>query len=355
MPQSGGDAFSIKEVFGVSHPNQIIDFDLTHPVEPTSTTLIDAHGVDVAYQVLDGGRKLAVETDLPAGAERTWTLVRGRKPPAEFPDAVRVESADRYYEITSTLVGVRVVRPGADWSGTPAPIQGLRMRDGTWTASGPNILHVKADRTRGLTVRFLEKGPLKVVVEVSYRFDRPAYVYGQQKVAPAGPGFYTSTVTVEAGQPSILFEEDTDMDLSYSLDVYDAVHPTHARYRGHHARAREYGYEPDGRIYRESHTRPGLDAQVDLRYDRPMGTQYVSNDEGWRWMAVWDPWAFDTGWYWQMFDAGAPASANLLGIFAGRVAGGGRCLQRRGYLHVAGQRGETPRGGACHPEPSPQC
>ena len=320
VPESGGDTFSIKEVFGVSHPNQVIDFDLTQPIDPTETSLVDDRGVDVAYQVLGGGRKLAVQTDLPAGAERMWTLVRGRRPQGQSADAVHVRRADRYYEITNALVGVRIVRPGGAWGGTPAPIQGLRMRDGTWTARGPNILDVRADRARAPTVRFLEEGPLKVVVEVSYRFDRPAYVYGQQKVVPAGPGFYTSTVTVEAGQPSILFEENTDMDLSYSLDVYEAVHPTHARYRGHHARAREYGYEPDGRIYRESHTRPGLDAQVDLRYDRPMGAQYVSNDEGWRWMAVWDPWAFDTGWYWQMFDAGAPASANLLGIFAGRAS-----------------------------------
>ncbi len=319
-PESRGETFSVKERFGVSHPNQIIDFDLTQTIDPTSTSLADARGVEVPYQVLDGGRKLAVQTDLPAGAEKTWTVVHGRTPEGQSVDAVHLQRAERYYEITNALIGVRIVRPGRNWKATPAPIQGVRMRDGTWTARGPNTLEVKANRTHGVNVRFLEEGPLKVVVQVSYSFDRPEYIYGQQKVAPAGPGFYRSTITVEAGQPSILFEEDTDMDLSYSIDVYDAVHPTHARYRGHHARAREYGYEPDGRTYRASHTRPGLDAQVDLRYGRPMSAQYVSSDSGWCWMAVWDPWVFDSGWYWQMFDGRAPASANLLGIFAGRAS-----------------------------------
>src|SRR5712692_359925 len=37
-------------------------------------------------------------------------------------------------------------------------------------------------------------------------------------------------------------------------------------------------------------------------------------------MSVWAPWAADSGWYWQMFDAGAAANANLVGIFAGRPA-----------------------------------
>ena len=56
LPESGGDTFSIKEVFGVSHPNQVIDFDLTQPIDPTETSLVDDRGVDVSYQVLGGGR-----------------------------------------------------------------------------------------------------------------------------------------------------------------------------------------------------------------------------------------------------------------------------------------------------------
>jgi len=312
--------FSIKEVFGVSHPEQIIDFDLPEAIDPTSTSLIDARGVEVPYQLVDGGRRLAVQTDLPAGAERMWSIVRGRRPGMTPSRPVYLRRAGRFYEVTNGIVGARIIAGAEDWEGTPAPVQGLRMRDGTWTGQGPNVLQVRATRTRSIAVRVLEEGPLKVVMEVFYSFDRPEYVYGQQKVASAGRGFYVSTITVEAGHPSILFEESTDMDLSYSIDVYDALHPTHARYRGHLARARQYGYEPDGQTYRVGHTRPALDAQVDLRYDRPMASQYVSNEGGWRWMSVWDPWAADTGWYWQLFDEQAPAHANLLGIFAGRAS-----------------------------------
>ena len=35
-------------------------------------------------------------------------------------------------------------------------------------------------------------------------------------------------------------------------------------------------------------------------------------------MAVWDPWIFDSGWYWMLYDSKAPGTANLFGIFAGR-------------------------------------
>ena len=317
-PPKAPRTFSIKEVFGVSHPEQIIDFDLAEAIDPTSTSLIDARGVEVPYQLVGGGRKLAVQTDLPAGAERMWSIVRGRTPGITPARPVHQRRAGRFYEVTNGIVGARIIADGDGWEGTPAPVQGLRMRDGTWTGQGPNALQVKATRTHAVAVRVLEEGPLKVVIEVSYSFDRPEYVYGQQKVASVGRGFYVSTITIEAGHPSILFEESTDMDLSYSIDVYDALHPTHARYRGHHARAREHGYEPEGWTYRVAHARPAMDAQVDLRYDRPMASQYVSNEAGWRWMSVWDPWAFDSGWYWQMFDVRAPANANLVGIFAGR-------------------------------------
>lgn len=312
--------YVLEEAFGVSHPKQIVEFDAGEAIDPALTALVDSSGSEVPYQLLEGGRKLAVQTSLPAGARRTWTRLPGRKLAASGSDLVQVRQGDRYYEITNGLIGVRVVRPNGDQDGTPAPVQGLRMRDGTWTAQGPNKLSVKSNRTYRVALRFAEKGPLRVVAEVSYEFDRPEYMYGRHKIAPAGRGFYTSLITVEAGQPSILFEETTDMDLSYTLDLYEALRPTHARYRGHHASATQYGYEVDGRTYRQWHTRPAVDAQVDLRYDRPMRSQYVSTEDGWRWMAVWDPWVYDGGWYWQMFDARGPARANLVGIFAGRAS-----------------------------------
>ena len=140
--------------------------------------------------------------------------------------AVQIRETDTYYEITNDPTGVRVPKPAATLpavEAVPAPIQGVRLADGRWTARGPNRLSVQATAVTGFTVRWIERGPLKTVVEVTYRFDRPRYAYGAEEIAPAGPGYYRSTITVQAGQPSILCAEDTDMDWSYSLDWYDAV------------------------------------------------------------------------------------------------------------------------------------
>src|SRR3712207_1760596 len=79
---------SVREAFGVSHPEQVIDFDLSQPIDAASTSLLDAGGKDVPYQLLRGNR-IAVRTDLPAGVTRTWTLVAG-KAPAPISGGVKV-------------------------------------------------------------------------------------------------------------------------------------------------------------------------------------------------------------------------------------------------------------------------
>jgi len=322
VPAPVCQVLELVERFGVSHPTQIVDFDLPAPLAGPDVRVLDGEGQEVCGQLLDGGRRIALMTDLPAGQSRSWTMYAGQRP-AAFEGGIAVTETPEQYEIANGLVGVRVPGPPTAppaLDALPAPVQGVCMRDGTWAATGPNRLAAEASTLVAMTTRFLERGPLRVVVEVAYAFERPEYRYGQTHVADAGPGYYRSTLTVEAGQPVILFEEDTDMDLSYSMDFHAAVHPTHARYRGHHARATEYGAEPDGRVYRASHERPALDAEVELRYDRPVHSSYGSSPDSWRWMAVWDPWVFDSGWYWQAFDAAAAADGNLLGIFAGRAS-----------------------------------
>lgn len=317
-PPAGNDApppaeegtfpFTIKECFGVSHPRQIIDFDLPQRIDLKHSRVLGPDGKEVPFQLLRNGR-LAVEADLPAAATRTWKLQAGQ-PPGPFDTGLRVVEEAGYYEIVNGLTGVRVPKAPADLKPTPAPVQGVRLRDGQWTARGPNHLSLAAKR---MSVRFLESGPLQVVVRVAYVYDRPEYVHHgkgappEGKRYPGGEGFYRSTITVQAGQPSILVEEDTDMTLSYSLEVYPEVRPTQARYRGHDANNPANGHEPDGKTYRPSHSRPPMDALVDLQYAK----QHVYPR-----MAVWDPWVSNSGWYWQLYDAQG-GNPNLLGLFAG--------------------------------------
>ena len=71
-------AFTIQEAFGVSHPDQIVDFDVAADVDPASAYLVGPDGREVPFQLLEGGRKVAVRTDLPAGTSKTWKLMSGR-------------------------------------------------------------------------------------------------------------------------------------------------------------------------------------------------------------------------------------------------------------------------------------
>jgi len=357
--------FTLTERFGVSHPEQIIDFDIDSAVDAGSAYLLGPDGIEVSCQLLPGGRRLAVRTDLPAGAKKRWTLMSGRAPSPKF-EGVKVAETDAWYEITNGLTGVRIAKPAqtaanswkplVDLSGSepqtprafvPAPVQGVQYRDGQWSGLGPNGLAALATEFHGMEVVFRQRGPLKVVVEVAYRFSRPAITSGDKTALADGPARYVSTIEVQAGQPSILFAEEADTDVTYSLNLYSGLRPTKARYQGHHATLPEYGYVPDGKVYGNWNQRSFFDAQVDLRYDRPMLADSKRTADTWPRMAVWNPWIYDGGWYWQFFDAGAPATANLVGIFAGRASWAlGAANSGTGLFTLpAAQKGADPRAG----------
>jgi hypothetical protein len=291
--------FSIHEEFGVTHPPQIIDFDFGKRIDPDRTYMIGPLGTQVPFQVLHDG-KIAVEAALAANTRAEWKLyaAEARRTPQNFPNPVRVAESPDWYEIVNGLTGVRIARAGHP---TWAPIQGILYRDGTWTATGPNALEVDG-HTTNMTVRFVDRGPLQVVVEADYTI---------------GQSFYRSTIEIQAGQPSILIEDDTGTDLRYTLDIYRGLEPDQARYRGHHSGSIANGREPDGRQYRQWHERPAMDAFRDLQYRTPAPSSYNSDPPNIRRMAVWDPWVYDSGWYWQLYNSKAAPHANLLGIFAG--------------------------------------
>lgn len=295
LPQT----FTLTEHFGVPHPDQIIMFDLEQPLESGSavtTMAIDAgDAVEVPCQMLAGGRQIAVRTSLAVNETRTFT-VRPGIPRATDPNAVTLHENGSCYEIANGITGVRVPKPVHSLP-FPAPVQGVLLRDGSWTAAGTTLsLTPPPDAAPKMSVTFPEKGPLKTVVVVRYEL---------------GATFSTTTIVLEAGQPSVLFEEEANLDRSYAIELHNAVQPTHARYRGHHASSKERGYEPDGQTYRQWHQRPSLDAQVDLTYGGPRDYGRV---------ARWDPWITDCGWYWQMFDDQAGPEGNLVGAFAGRAS-----------------------------------
>src|SRR5688572_26039616 len=137
-----GVELTLREAFGVAHADQVVDFDLPAPVDAAATSVIGPVGKPVAFQVLRGNR-LAVRTDLPAGATRTWHVVPG-SPPAPAESDVREAHAGDYIDITNGLTGVRIPNTweGASSDEVPAPVQGIRWRDGSWTTVAPNALSV---------------------------------------------------------------------------------------------------------------------------------------------------------------------------------------------------------------------
>ncbi len=307
----------LKETFGVSHPDQLLFFAPARQVDPNHHSLLDADGRSRPFQLLSDGR-IAVRTDLPAGAHRLWQL--DAKASAEPDPQVTVSEADDHWEIANELLAIRIAKAQQTLDPTPAPIQGLRLRDGTWTALGMNTMHRNA---RQMRTEFLERGPLLVRLRVVYEYDRAELRGNYEPVTiPAGIGDYSCTIEVQAGQPSILFEEESTVDLSWSIPIHHGLTPTQARYRGHHSNSVEAGRDAAGNQYGAVQTAAGInyngargqDAIVDLDYDG--GDNHRFSRTRYPYLSHWDPWAVDTGYYWMLFNPDAEHD-NLLGAFAG--------------------------------------
>ena len=303
--------FTLHEDFGVSHPDQIVYFRPERKLDRGPVSLLDEQGQPVPFQVLSNGR-IAVRTALSAGTTKHWKLIADTA--KKLPGIAVVAGADGY-EIVNERVGLRVPKSPADLTKTPAPIQGLRFQDGTWTAVGPNFMPRPA---KAMTVEFLEQGPLVVRVQVSYVYDKgPLHSHLNRPEfpdVPAGEGAYRTTIEIQAGQPSILFEEEGEVDLSYQVDITQGLTPDRAQYRGHHANTTDEGTDPDGSVYKYG-SNVRHDALVHLKYegkakDRWSGTTYP-------FLSHWDPWGVSTGFYWQLYDSRPNGSDNLFGIFAG--------------------------------------
>lgn len=101
--------FTVQEMFGVAHPEQLVDFDLAQPIDAAQSYLIGPDGAEVPYQLLDGGKKLALRTNLPANTTKTWTLKRGRAPQA-VQDGVTVTETPEGIEIATPRTAVRVFK-----------------------------------------------------------------------------------------------------------------------------------------------------------------------------------------------------------------------------------------------------
>ncbi|MHB9132862.1 MAG: hypothetical protein ACYDBB_17475 [Armatimonadota bacterium] len=313
--------FTLKELFNVTHQSQVVDFDLNQTL--SSAYLLNDGGQEVPYQVLSGNR-IAFVTDLPANTTKHYYLWEGRAPAPVNNGVVLDSNNPNYYQLTNGLTGIRIPKVYAPLTPTPkSPIQGVQFHDGTWSAAGTNLQTYlwtpsnAVTSTDGMTVTFKEQGPIKTVVEVHYAFTSPVAYYSSTVIRPAGAAHYTTTIEIQMGQPSIKFELDTDLESTSSLSLYNGVSANQLRYQGHHASDVAYGRNPNGTRYNASEVGANYDALVDINYGANVEVSSTTSATTRKWMAVWDPWSVNTGWYWQAYNTTADSSGNLAGIFAG--------------------------------------
>lgn len=332
----------VDEPFGVSHPDQLLEFALGQTLDPNTRYRVTVAGSEVPAQVSGPNRLLVrLEGGLAQHGQRQF-IVHGPGGQDFAAHAAAVKLTDRgdSYEIDNGLLAVRVTKAATNYSAQPAdanviyqnpaipaPIQGLRYPDGSWTASGATLLAWGPNEAwqngllnapvSSMQVSVLERGPLRVKIQVRYNVVRPAFYGG---LAAAGPGAYVSTIEVQAGQPSILIEEDAEMELAYTLNVGPGLNPNQGRYQGHMASG-DRGRTESGAAYGPRHERPMQDAFVDLPFagsGREVQPMNAGQED--RWVALWNPWIVNSGWYWMLYDKNASGSANLFGAFAGKAS-----------------------------------
>ena len=229
----------------------------------------------------------------------------------------KIHTDDRLQEIGNGLVSVLIPRKSFTDGKTPphfpAPIQAFRYNDGQWSDNTINYLNT-ATPPVSMAVKTVKNSSTEIVISIRYEFKKPEFKFYAEtyKGGEAGPGFYTSTFTIQKNSKSILIEEDSDYDFWYSINVTNGLQPTQARYRGWSSGSTAYGYEKPGQIYRAEHDRGyPMDATVDLNFSTSFS--YPS-------LTLWEPAGGEnnTGRYWQLYNANAGTNANLLGFFQGR-------------------------------------
>jgi hypothetical protein len=326
-------SFDYEEPFGLRHANEILEFKLNQTVDQRRYVLLDAMGGEVPWQVEGNGKNLLLRTDLAPHEKLSWRLVEG-KPGGIHKGLVRSteEPAKDWYEIGNGLTAVRIpmgktfVNETAGVSaaeiafaekhesnvgqvkkkhgivpGNPAPVQGIQLHDGSWTGQGPNLLRAQA-LCSGMSVEFLERGPIETVVRVSYLFKgKPEIPFNKQYPItspgyPGGDGHYTCTIKVLADQPSILFEEDSDVVTSWRMNLLPELKFDTARHPA---------LQKDGKVKVVDFAVP---------YDADYQTGYLTQQKSIIHLMPWGYYGGES--YWMLFNSMGEVNSPVVGVFA---------------------------------------
>jgi hypothetical protein len=250
------------EPFGLAHKAAVLSLPLDGPLDVAGKKLVDDKGREAVFQLAADAQSLLVRTDLAPRETLTWKLVAGKPAAAKGLVTVTVDKKNGWIEVTNGLTGVRIPDGKTftdEWAllddkqkeyilqnggalkelktklkmtpTNPAPVQGIQLRDGRWTANRPKL---NADPfCSGMKVEFLARGPLETAVKVHYDFKAKAGSAATSRSSgyPGGDGHYTCIVGLKAGQPTIEFEEDADLvPASWGMNIRPEVNFDTARH-----------------------------------------------------------------------------------------------------------------------------
>ena len=320
---------AVSELFGVSHPDQVLAFTNSAGLDPSEYKLTE-NSVEVPYQVEGGNILVRISSGLPANTTRTWSWVK-----AAASAAAQVGVTDpgsNYLLIDNGIIAVRVAKAISVFSdahlGTtpsnafyidhtgplpdiPIPIQGVRHVDGTWTATDGRKFLTSYYQTvaegqiwqalpaTAMTTTIVENGPLRAVVEVLYTGPRVARIYNSITYDGIEDAYYKCTITLEAGQPCFIVKDDTNWGiLKYNFNMNVGVNADVYRYRGHHAAILFMGILADGAtVYPAVHSRnPDYDAEA-LLSPSSLHVWYNGYPIGYPALYNWYTWGANGGYY----------------------------------------------------------
>lgn len=316
-----GNTFTLSNPLGLPFMDQPVEVLLAQPAPEGTTLVLDEAGKTVG-QVERDRRHLALRagfaadqkefryhlakgtTTAPAGLEHpvrlqqaTWTAAQTKAAGTTHPNGIA-----SYYEISNGLCGVRVpasVRDGAlPGLAVPAPIVGVRHKDGEWAgrpdfrsfvvpatnSSGANI--PRADwRFTGFKSQIMEQGPVRTTVQLSI-------------TASNRPEPYRFEVTLYAGEQFVKFHQISgrinDWLLDLSLDKKTPWHPTRWRSGGQHhwpSSTVELPDRPGEKITLTWDKGPGPTTQHPEQFGEGEGDLFSHNDlwvefTGWDWGSI---------------------------------------------------------------------
>lgn len=208
-------AFTIQEPFGLDWGPDRVTYAMEFPkgaVMPVGVSLVDETGQPVPVQLSDivvwpDGKSVKTANvsfmaTLAPNQKRVWTLTADNKPAPPVPGELKVtvDAKAGTLQLENAKTGIRLAggnktyEPAAAGENVPAPIQAVRLSDGTWIGKGWWQTDVACT---GYMAEVTAEGPVFARARLRYDFE--------------GGRSYAATVELNAGQDLAVIAEEYNL------------------------------------------------------------------------------------------------------------------------------------------------